>query len=94
MDRVDSTITFDRDEDTRKVLLSISDTGIGISKETLPTLFQKFSRAEQAARMSIQGTGLGLYVVKELMRAHKGNVWVDSPGLGKGSTFYLEFMGE
>ena len=57
-------------------------------------LFQKFSRAPGAAAVSTTGIGLGLYVVKELMKAHNGSVWVDSPGLGKGSTFYLEFMGE
>jgi len=88
------TLRLERDEETRKVLLTVTDTGIGISKESLPGLFQKFSRAPGAAAVSITGTGLGLYVVKELMKAHKGNVWVDSPGTGKGSTFYLEFMGE
>jgi len=88
------TVTLDRDADTRKVLLSVTDTGIGISRETLPTLFQKFVRAKGASKVSTSGTGLGLYVVKELMKAHKGQVWVDSPGEGKGSTFYLEFMAE
>src|SRR3989338_6237144 len=83
------TLRLERDEETRKVLLTVTDTGIGISKESLPGLFQKFSRAPGAAAVSITGTGLGLYVVKELMKAHKGNVWVDSPGTGKGSTFYL-----
>ena len=88
------TIEIDKDEDTRKILLSVSDTGIGIAPEVMPLLFQKFTRAKGAALTNIQGTGLGLYVVKELMRANKGNVWVDSPGEGKGSTFYLEFMAE
>jgi signal transduction histidine kinase len=83
-----------KDEETRKILLTVSDTGIGISRELLPMLFQKFTRAKGAGLINIQGTGLGLYVVKELMKGNKGNVWVDSPGEGKGSTFYLEFMAE
>ena len=86
------TVELQKDEDTHKVLLSVADTGIGISRDVLPMLFQKFTRAKGAGLVNIQGTGLGLYVVKELMRAHKGNVWVDSPGEGQGSTFYLEFM--
>lgn len=87
-------VQIDKDDDTRKILLTISDTGIGISREVLPMLFQKFTRAKGAGLINIQGTGLGLYVVKELMKANKGNVWVDSAGEGKGSTFYLEFMAE
>ncbi|HEY4493443.1 MAG TPA: ATP-binding protein [Candidatus Paceibacterota bacterium] len=88
------TVSLSKDEETRKILLAISDTGIGIAREVLPMLFQKFTRAKGASEVNTQGTGLGLYVVKELMKAHKGSVWVDSPGEGKGSTFYLEFMAE
>jgi signal transduction histidine kinase len=87
-------VRLEKDDDTHKVLLTVSDTGIGIPRESLHTLFQKFSRAPGAAAISTTGTGLGLYVVKEMMKAHKGNVWVDSPGVNMGSTFYLEFMGE
>ena len=87
-------MSLSKDEETRKILLAISDTGIGIAREVLPMLFQKFTRAKGASEVNTQGTGLGLYVVKELMKAHKGSVWVDSPGEGKGSTFYLEFMAE
>ena len=87
-------VNISRNNTSRKVLLAISDTGIGISSETLPILFQKFTRAKGANTVNTQGTGLGLYVVKELMKAHKGNVWVESPGLDKGSTFNLEFASE
>ena len=87
-------ISIHKDATARKILVKIKDTGIGIAPEVIPMLFQKFTRDKNAGKVNIMGTGLGLYVVKELMKAHKGNVWVESPGEGKGSTFYLEFMAE
>src|SRR3989338_1068859 len=87
-------LSINKDSATRKILVKIKDTGIGIAPEVITLLFQKFSRDKNAGKVNIMGTGLGLYVVKELMKAHKGSVWVDSPGEGKGSTFYLEFMAE
>lgn len=88
------TISLRKDDVSHKILLTISDTGIGIPAEVIPQLFQKFSRAEDAGKQNIQGTGLGLYVAKEIMNAHRGNIWVDSDGKDKGSTFHLEFMAE
>ena len=88
------TVTLHRDDERHKVLLEVSDTGIGIPPEVMPRLFEKFSRAEDAGKTNIAGTGLGLFVAKEIMKAHRGNIWVDSEGKGKGSIFYLEFMGE
>lgn len=72
-----------------KILLSIRDTGVGISKEVINTLFEKFSRGE-GAKLNSTGSGLGLYLVKEIMEAHKGRVWVESEGKDKGSTFFVE----
>ncbi|MEK7535883.1 MAG: ATP-binding protein [Patescibacteria group bacterium] len=88
------TVSIEHNKEKRTILISIADTGIGIAPDVLPTLFQKFTRAKGANTVNTQGTGLGLYVVKKLMKAHKGNVWVDSLGIGKGSTFYLEFIAE
>lgn len=79
--------------DNSKILLAIKDTGVGISKETLPHLFEKFSRAKDAFKTNILGTGLGLYVARKMMEAHKGRVWAESEGEGKGSQFYVEFEG-
>lgn len=75
-----------------KILLSIKDTGVGISKEVIGTLFQKFSRGD-GAKQNSTGSGLGLYLVKEIIEAHHGRVWIESEGEGKGSTFFVE-MGE
>ena len=77
-----------------KIQIAIADTGIGISKETLPKLFQKFTRASDANKTNVMGTGLGLYVAKQMIEAHKGKVWAESPGEGKGSTFFIELQGK
>ena len=75
----------------KKILLSIKDNGIGISKETVGKLFQKYSRAETTKKLRTEGRGLGLYVAKQIINAHGGAIWVESGGEGKGSVFYLEF---
>jgi signal transduction histidine kinase len=73
-----------------KVVFSIRDTGVGIRKETMPKLFQKFSRAEDASKANILGTGLGLYVASQMIKAHNGRIWAESAGEGKGSAFFVE----
>jgi signal transduction histidine kinase len=73
------------------IRFEIKDTGIGISSEALPKLFEKFSRAEGANDVNVIGTGLGLFVAKEMIKAHKGGkIWAESEGLGKGSKFIVE----
>lgn len=74
-----------------KFLVKISDTGVGIPPQTIPKLFQKFTRAENANEANILGTGLGLYVAKQMVEAHKGRIWAESEGNNKGSQFYIEF---
>ncbi|MCC2630858.1 MAG: sensor signal transduction histidine kinase, partial [Candidatus Paceibacter sp.] len=73
-----------------KILIRVSDTGVGINPNVIPKLFQKFSRASNANEVNILGTGLGLYVAKQMIEAHKGRVWAESEGEGKGSKFYIE----
>ncbi len=72
-----------------KVIFSVTDTGMGMTEETKNTLFQKFARGE-GSKINTSGSGLGLYLAKEIVEAHKGRVWVKSPGPGKGSTFFIE----
>jgi CheY-like chemotaxis protein len=73
---------------TSFIRISITDTGLGISKEDLPKLFNPFERIG-AEKSQIEGTGLGLAVVKKLMDAMGGNLGVDST-FGEGSTFWIE----
>lgn len=72
----------------KEVAIAISDTGAGISPETKAKLFGKFNRGE-ASTMNTGGSGLGLYLAKEIIKAHNGRIEVDSPGIGKGSTFTI-----
>ena len=74
-----------------KVIITVSDTGIGMSKETIEKLFKKFSRAEGASKVNAGGTGLGMYLASEIMRAQGGTVRAESDGVGKGSRFIIEF---
>lgn len=75
--------------ENNKVLFSIKDTGVGVSPETKEKLFHKFNRGE-AGKMNTTGSGLGLYLAKEIIKAHHGRVWLQSEGLGKGTTFFVE----
>lgn len=72
------------------VRLSVTDTGVGIDPKVMPHLFAKFSRAADASKTNIIGTGLGLYVAKQIMDSHKGKIWAESAGAGQGSTFFVE----
>ena len=74
----------------KTILFSIKDSGVGISKETMPLLFKKFSRANDAHGTNILGTGLGLYVAKKIIETQNGHIWAESLGEGKGSQFYFE----
>ena len=70
------------------VLIGVSDSGRGISKELLPNLFKQFSRDRELAK-ELQGTGLGLYIAKQIIDGHKGKIWAESAGQNQGSVFYV-----
>ncbi len=75
----------------KKVRLSVKDTGVGIEPQVLPHLFQKFVRAYDAGKTNIIGTGLGLFVAKQIVDSHPGGkIWAESEGKNKGSTFFVE----
>ncbi len=78
------------DEPKKKLVhVEITDTGIGMSKETIATLFGKFVRAKNAHTVNVTGTGLGLYISKEMAEKMHGSITAHSEGEGKGSTFIL-----
>lgn len=76
--------------DKDHVLVRIADTGIGLEDDQIPKLFKKFSMLRESyssnATMA-QGTGLGLYISKSIIKLHRGKIWVESEGRGKGATF-------
>jgi len=80
--------------DSGKLLIAIKDTGVGIRPEVMPNLFAKFSRAPDASKTNIMGTGLGLFVARKMIEAHKGRVWAESEGADKGAQMYIELMGK
>ena len=71
-----------------RILLSVSDTGIGIPPEHLANLFTRFYRVDKSrSRSAGGGSGIGLTIAKHLVEAHGGQIWVESKGDGQGSTF-------
>ena len=82
------TISLQRTGDNAE--LSIQDTGVGISEEDKKRLFTIGGRGRDSLKINVNSTGYGLAFVKAVVEAHKGRVWVESEGQGKGSTFYLE----
>jgi signal transduction histidine kinase len=69
------------------VKIVVSDTGIGISQEFLPLVFDRFRQADSTSTRNYGGLGLGLAIVRHLVELHGGSVWAESPGEGLGSTF-------
>lgn len=73
----------------RNVQISIKDDGPGIPREHLPRIFERFYRVD-ASREALRGTGLGLSIVKQIIQKHRGKIWAESDGPGKGTSFIIE----
>ena len=71
------------------VMIGVHDSGIGIPSDDIPHLFQKFYRVDNTATREIGGTGLGLYICKEITESMHGKILVES-NEGVGSTFTVE----
>lgn len=84
-------IIVDVTADNEHTIISVKDNGIGIAREDVPHLFQKFYRVDNSKTREIGGTGLGLYLCRRLAEVMGGRIWVDSE-FGKGSTFYVELQ--
>jgi two-component system sensor histidine kinase VicK len=82
------TITFRTKEMEDKITISISDEGVGIPKDNLDKIFDRFYRVDKARTRKLGGTGLGLAIAKEMVNAHGGRIWADSVE-GKGTTIFF-----
>lgn len=82
------TITFRTELSEDKITLSISDEGVGIPKDNLEKIFDRFYRVDKARTRKLGGTGLGLAIAKEMVNAHGGEIWATSVE-GKGTTIFF-----
>jgi len=77
--------------DLDTAMVRVCDNGIGIPRNELKRIFKRFYRVENAGNGHVKGTGLGLFIVRSIARRHGGEVFAESEGVGRGSTFTLRF---
>lgn len=82
-------IKIELKEKNDSVEISIKDTGIGITKGMKNKLFKKFMRSDDAFKIDVHGSGLGLYMADSVMKSMGGKIWAESEGKNKGSIFYV-----
>jgi signal transduction histidine kinase len=81
-------LVIDASEETDYLHLRITDTGPGIQKDLVPHIFQKFYQMEDSMSRMYQGLESSLYICKDIILAHKGEIWIESEK-GKGTTFHI-----
>lgn len=79
-----------RTELGKAVMITITDTGMGMIPKDIEELFQKFSRGPAGEKLWTGGSGLGLYIAKKFVEMHNGKIWVKSKGADQGTTFFIE----
>jgi len=82
-------VTIRAEVQSDHVRFTVQDTGVGISPEHLSMLFTRFYRVDKSRSRASGGNGIGLTIAKHLIDAHGGIIWVESEGIGKGSTFFF-----
>lgn len=85
----DSTITVSVHTMESELRIAVADEGIGVPEDEREHIFERFHRVDTGLSRTTPGVGLGLYIVKAIIDAHGGRVWVESPGAGRGSTFTI-----
>jgi|GEM_PF-728490 len=89
----DGIITINATEDEHKVTVSVTDTGIGMTQDQIDHMFDEFYKADPS-RHDFDSSGLGMSISKRIVEKHGGKIWAESPGPGKGSTFYFSLPKE
>ena len=84
----DVKITFNAEQQNDFTIVSVTDTGIGLEKTQIPHVFDEFYKVDYS-RHDLQSIGLGLSICKRIVEKQGGKIWVESPGKGKGSTFFF-----
>jgi len=80
-------VSIDVHQEKSEIIFSVNDTGIGISAEQLPYIFNRFYRTDKSRNRASGGSGIGLTIAKALIQAQHGRIWAESQGEGRGSTF-------
>ncbi len=83
-------VKLSKDIKNKRLRIDITDDGLGLSEQNAAKIFKRFSRAKDVGKSGQSGSGLGLYIVRQMVEGHDGRVWVNSEGEGKGSTFSIE----
>lgn len=84
--KVDASLGYDKNK--KEIIFSVKDTGVGIPEDQQARVFTKFFRAANVMRMETEGSGLGLFISKNIIEAHGGKIWFESKE-GQGTTFYV-----
>ena len=82
------TVSVGYREDKKEIIFSVKDTGVGIPEDQQSRVFTKFFRGANVMRMETEGSGLGLFISKNIIEAHGGKIWFESKE-GQGTTFYM-----
>ena len=88
--QIDIKMSYSKEE--KLLIVHVKDTGVGIAKEDLPKLFQKFGKLHRTADLNHGGIGLGLTIVKEIVEKSGGKICVRSKGIGHGSIFIFSMQ--
>ncbi len=83
-------LTVSLSESKNNVLFSVKDTGVGVTQQDMASLFTAGGKGKNSIKINVESTGYGLFIVKQIVDTHKGKIWVESEGQGKGSTFFIE----
>ncbi|MHA7839688.1 MAG: ATP-binding response regulator, partial [bacterium] len=84
------TVGVEPEADGNGVRIRVRDTGLGIAREDLDRVFDRFAQADGSATREHEGTGIGLALSKELVELHEGSIWAESEGLGRGTTLVVQ----